>query len=270
MRHGAGFAIRGLTGIVVLLLLAAGLPAAAGEAAVSSANGIAYRVVGSGKPVIVMITGLGDDMSSFQAVAADLSRDATVVLFDRPGHGGSKSVPGVRDAKAIDRELSDMLTQAHVKGPYILVGHSLGGQFAEYYAASHPDQVAGLILEESRPTGFTRFCQDSGVKMCVPPAMLMNFMPAGAKAENADAAATEAEIDALPPLSGKPVLVLSRKVGAKASRFDVVWGQGQEKLAARYPGAVHRIADTEDHYLHKAQAAWFVTTVRAFAADASR
>lgn len=270
MRNNPGPVRRALASVAAVFLLVAGFPTTAGEATVSQANGIAYKVMGSGTPVIVLISGLGDDMSTFQDVAADLSRDATVVLFDRPGYGASKAAPGIRDAKAIDRELSGLLAQARVKGPYILVGHSLGGLFAEYFAASHPDQVAGLILEESRPAGFTRLCQDAGVKMCTPPAVLVNFLPSGAKAESAALPSTLAEVEAIPPLSGKPVLILSRKVGAKASRFDVVWGQGQESLAARYPGSTHLIADTNDHYLHKAQAAWFVATVRAFAGQAGR
>ncbi|HVH72990.1 MAG TPA: alpha/beta fold hydrolase, partial [Candidatus Dormibacteraeota bacterium] len=34
-------------------------------------------------------------------------------------------------------------------GPYILVGHSIGGSFARIYAGRFPGEVAGLVLVDS-------------------------------------------------------------------------------------------------------------------------
>lgn len=267
MRNGFTLAKAGAIAVLaVILAVTGGRAIAADKVKTARVEGrtVAYRVLGSGGPVLVMISGLGDDMTSFQAVAAELSKDSTVILYDRAGYGGSARAPGARDAEAIDRELSAMLPQTGVKGPYILLGHSLSGQYAEYYAARHPDQVAGLILEEARPADFTHQCQAAGVKMCMAPSLLMAFLPSGAKAELAAAPATEAQVEAIGPVRGKPVLVLSRPLGANASPFDAAWAAGQARLAARYPGARHLIAAKSGHYLHVDQKDWFVTTVRAF------
>ncbi|MDZ4052746.1 MAG: alpha/beta hydrolase, partial [Phenylobacterium sp.] len=149
-------------------------------------------------------------------------------------------------------------------GPYILAGHSIGGLYAEYFAAHHPDAVAGLILEESRPAGFTARCRAAGLSMCVATPAMMTFAPQGAQAEVAALEATVAQVDALAPATGKPVLVLSRAPGPKP--FDSLWTQAQSDLAARYPGALHRTAPAGGHYVHRDQRAWFVGEVTAFLA----
>jgi pimeloyl-ACP methyl ester carboxylesterase len=43
-------------------------------------------------------------------------------------------------------ELHALLAAARVKGPYVLVGHSIGGLIARVYAEQYPAEVAGLVL----------------------------------------------------------------------------------------------------------------------------
>ena len=50
---------------------------------------VAYRVLGAGRPVLVLISGLGEGMASFDDVAGDLAHSATVIAYDRAGYGGS-------------------------------------------------------------------------------------------------------------------------------------------------------------------------------------
>ncbi len=223
---------------------------------------VAYRVLGHGRPVIVLISGLGDGMSSSDKVAPQLARDATVIVYDRPGYGASAPARTVRDAAAAERELTAVLNASGVAGPYFILGHSLGGLYAEYFAAKHPGDVAGLILEESRPADYSRRCQAAGFAPCLPPPMLAALMPRAARAELAALADTEAQVSAVrrPSL---PVLVLSRPIAAGAGGIDGLWNANQGDLAARY--ATRRVsAPGGAHYIHKDQAAWFVAQVQAF------
>ena len=51
------------------------------------------------------------------------------------------------------RDLHGLLAAAGEHGPYVLVGHSIGGPYAMTYAASYPEQVAGMVLlDSSSPT----------------------------------------------------------------------------------------------------------------------
>ncbi|MGV9381876.1 alpha/beta fold hydrolase [Nonomuraea sp. NPDC003707] len=63
------------------------------------------------------------------------------LFLDRGGTGwsGPTRLPRTAD------ELYDLLRVAGVPGPYVLVGHSLGGLHARRCAQLHPDEVAGLV-----------------------------------------------------------------------------------------------------------------------------
>jgi pimeloyl-ACP methyl ester carboxylesterase len=225
---------------------------------------IAYRVLGAGEPVVVMISGLGDGMATFDDAAAELAKSATVIVYDRAGYGGSDEAEGARDALAAERELAAVLDQSGISGPYVLLGHSVGGLYAEYYASQHPDQIAALILEDSRPADFRRACEAAGVSMCASPAALAWTMPQGARSELAALVTTEAQVEHVAPISGRPVLVLSHPAPAHAGAFDTAWASGQNVLAARYAGALHLTAPSGGHYIHEDAAAWFLESVQAF------
>jgi pimeloyl-ACP methyl ester carboxylesterase len=227
---------------------------------------VTFRVTGSGRPALVMISGLGDGMATFDDVAAELGKTGTVILYDRAGYGGSEPGNGPRDAVAAERELSGLLAQSGVTGPFVLLGHSLGGLFAEYYAGKHPDQIAALILEESRPADFSRRCKAApGAGMCVPPAWMAWFMPKGAQREVAALPAVMDQVEGSARLKHKPVLVLSRPgKDTDETAFDALWTKAQTDLAARYPGSNHLTAQAGGHYLHHDQRVWFLASVQAF------
>ncbi len=48
------------------------------------------------------------------------------------------------------------LEGAGIEGPYVLVGHSFGGLYAQTYAARYPEEVAGVaLIESSSPDQFS-------------------------------------------------------------------------------------------------------------------
>ena len=59
--------------------------------------------------------------------------------------------PDPRDAEHAVTELHALLAHGGVVGPLILVGHSNGGLRTVLYAATYPDDVAGLVLVDPTP-----------------------------------------------------------------------------------------------------------------------
>ena len=66
--------------------------------------------------------------------------------YDRAGLGWSDADPMPRTAQRIVKELHTLLTNARMKGPYVLVGHSFGGLTARLYAAQYPEEVGEMVL----------------------------------------------------------------------------------------------------------------------------
>ena len=104
---------------------------------------------GTGSPTVVMDAGLGDFSLIWALVQPEASRITQVCVYDRAGYGWSDRSATPRTAQNIVNELHTLLTRSGVQGPYVLVGHSLGGMHVRLFAYQHPDQVAGLVLVDA-------------------------------------------------------------------------------------------------------------------------
>jgi len=106
------------------------------------------RCTGSGSPTVVLEPGLGETASAMARwIAPDVARTTRVCVYDRAGHGRSEAAPS-KHADA-PRDLHFLLEREDVPGPYVMVGHSLGGIFALSYTHRYPAQVSGVVLVDS-------------------------------------------------------------------------------------------------------------------------
>ena len=111
---------------------------------------------GSGSPTVVIDTGLGDWSTMWSWVQPEIAKTTRVCTYDRAGSGWSDAGPQPRTAQQFAKELHTLLQNAHVPGPYVIVGHSLGGLTARVFAHDYPADVAGAVLIESMsPPQFT-------------------------------------------------------------------------------------------------------------------
>src|SRR5262252_8953160 len=78
-------------------------------------------------PTVVLIAGAGDFSFDWSLVQPGLAQLARVCSYDRAGFGWSDPGPTPRTMKQEAFELHTMLSAALIKGPFVLVGHSLGG-----------------------------------------------------------------------------------------------------------------------------------------------
>jgi len=145
---------------VLLLIAAGGAFETVAESTSSNApfRGRTYLVnghrlylncVGEGSPTVVLFNGLGERTPSWASVQRAVSASTRVCAYDRAGEGWSNGTPGARDGQQLASDLHGLLVAAHVPGPYVLGGHSVGGVYALLYAAHYPDQVAGVALIDS-------------------------------------------------------------------------------------------------------------------------
>ncbi|WP_179236135.1 alpha/beta fold hydrolase [Burkholderia sp. AU28863] len=102
-------------------------------------------------PTVVMLHGLRSYAHTWAPVAAALVDRYRVVALDQRGRGLSDWDPR-RDyyAAAYVRDLDALVRELDLRR-FVLVGHSMGGANAFVYAASNPDRLAGLVIEDMGP-----------------------------------------------------------------------------------------------------------------------
>ncbi|PQP82275.1 alpha/beta hydrolase [Paenibacillus sp. PCH8] len=106
---------------------------------------------GSGSPTVLMEAGSGETSLSWRDIPAELAQHATVVTYDRAGYAWSESASTERTGANIVQDLHTALEKENIRGPYILVGHSLGGMYARLFAQSYTSEVQSLVLIDARP-----------------------------------------------------------------------------------------------------------------------
>ena len=63
-----------------------------------------------------------------------------------PDPAGAMQLPGPRDADHIADELHQLLLQAGITGPIVLMGHSIGGIYMRDYATRYPAEGCRIDL----------------------------------------------------------------------------------------------------------------------------
>ncbi len=109
---------------------------------------------GEGTPVVVIETGVTDPMENWRPLQQRLAQVTQVVAYNRAGYGKSEPGPLPRDAAREAEELKTLMEAAKIPGPYVLVGHSLGGLNVQAFAARYPGLVAGMVLLDPPPLSF--------------------------------------------------------------------------------------------------------------------
>lgn len=118
--------------------------------------------IGKGAPTVILEGGLGGGVVTWPFTQPAISAHTRVCSYDRSGWAWSSGTAPETGQETVLR-LHTLLDRAGEQGPYILVGHSVGGLYSQLYAASFPDEVAGMVLVEARHDAFDRMLAQAGV-----------------------------------------------------------------------------------------------------------
>ena len=229
---------------------------------------------GTGGPTVVLFNGMGEFSASWARITDPVSATTRVCAYDRAGQGWSDDVASPQDGVTAARDLHAVLAAAGEHGPYVLVGHSIGGPYAMTYAATYPEQVAGMVLLDSSspyqftavpayPTQYALMRRGLAILPTLARVGLQLVIPSGSPLPDEDAAVVEAvgstprafrngrdeismvprvfeQAQALTTLGSRPLAVVS----ASDSLGDEGWPAAQDRMAALSTDSLHTVAES--------------------------
>src|SRR5581483_6156594 len=269
-------AVGGAVGTVMAATSSNPTPAS-GRTYLANGHRLYLNCVGSGSPTVVLFSGLGEWTPNWAWVQANVSATTRVCAFDRAGEGWSGGDAVREDGHQLAADLHALLRVAHVPGPYVLAGHSVGGTYALVYAAQYPSQVAGVALIDSAtpyqfdlpdyPSFYSMFKRASALLPVVARTAMgkmelrSGFVSLPPRARDAARAfnsspiqltASRIEFLQLPTvfnqakgrlsLHGKPLAVVSASVGEMRG-----WAAAQRELARLSTNSTHRTVVGASH-----------------------
>jgi pimeloyl-ACP methyl ester carboxylesterase len=202
---------------------------------------------GVGSPTVVMDSGLNMTMETWGRVPADVSGFTRVCTYNRAGLGYSDSGPKPRTSKTIVNELDTLLVKAGVTGPYVLVGHSVGGLNVRLYASEHPDKVVGMVLiDASDENEYQRL---AALKSGAEKEKYLRH-EGGGNYEGVDLLASAEELRGASPIHAMPLLVLTaRRQEQQNTEEAQMIEQMQADLAKLAPNSKQIIAENSGHFI---------------------
>lgn len=283
-------ALRALCVLTCVVAMAAGahpLGAPPGELVDVDGHLMHLYCQGRGTPTVVLDAGLGGASLEWSRVVRRVARFTQVCVYDRAGYGWSDMGDYPRtSAREVD-ELHQLLANAGLRAPYVLVGHSFGGYNAQLFARRYPSLVAGLILvDSSHPEQVERFqAPPYSVKTApssrfglvqfgeMPPLhanlsqrarllMLYQFKHWKPRRtvsyELLGFRDSARDVRAAPALPAIPLVVLTRgrrvwPATPHGDRLEQLWIELQSELAAQSPEAAHIVVRAGGHMLHLEQ-----------------
>ena len=112
---------------------------------------INLHCVGTGGPTVVLMAGIFSWSLIWYKTQPVIAQKTRVCAFDRAAYGFSDPASQPQIISEVVEDLHTALNAGAIPGPYVLVGHSLGGLEARIYAQRWPKEVAGMILVDTSP-----------------------------------------------------------------------------------------------------------------------
>jgi pimeloyl-ACP methyl ester carboxylesterase len=201
---------------------------------------------------VILEAGLGDTLDVWRNVQPQIAAHcARTVAYNRAGYPDSGPASGPRDAESIVAELRAELSRRNIQPPYVLVGHSLGGLYMQYFARRYSDEVAGLVLVDSTHWKHGMQLDRSANTPYRTRRTVVLFMTWIARRELLDSERAGEQVHESPRAGALPTIVLST-AGALRGETAVSPAESarlQAEIVADFPSARHVRVDGSGHYI---------------------
>ena len=231
-------------------------------------------------PTVVIEAGLSQFTAhgSYGAAQDSIAAFARVCTYDRAGLGWSDPATTERTHDAMVDDLRALLAATRIRGPLVLVGHSMGGLLVRRYVQRYPRDVRAVVLLDATPEAmlFTEAAAaerralvariDAGLRSAAPgvpvvpmtpgtsPEVMLAFTPEVLEAVKQEYAAIDRvpaamrTADGYGTLGDRPLVVVRRgRTASPPNDEDERWRTWQESLLALSSRSRMVIAERAGH-----------------------
>lgn len=213
---------------------------------------------GAGSPTVVLEAGLGSGADSWGSLFDAIATTTRACAWDRPGIGRSAG-RGLHTGLEAVADLRAALDAAGEHGPFVVVAHSLGGVYAQLFAA-HPaadgTEVAAFVMIDTYEP-LLGVADDPAVPADLRAKVQESLDGTGAAIQQGEALdwdATMLELERLGPvrlpallLFTEPRLRYGDPSDPQAAALIAAFHRG---VARRYPTGDLRIVPDAGHFIH--------------------
>jgi pimeloyl-ACP methyl ester carboxylesterase len=238
-----------------------------------------FTRTGRGSPPVVFFSGLGNTMNDWRKVQRSVAEFTTTFSYNRPGYGLSAPSRRPRTGAGIVEETHELLRAAGLDPPYVLVGHSVGGLYANLYARTYPGEVRGVVLVDAshpdqlerfqtmRPT-LSRALRKAGFVMGLltpsTPGLAARGIGGGpvVNQESRALEATSQQLRDAPAFPAVPLVVVTATRHRPAVIPESEWQALQKDLVTLSPEGRQILAEKSGHFVHHDQPELVVQAIR--------
>jgi pimeloyl-ACP methyl ester carboxylesterase len=220
---------------------------------------------GAGAPTVLVELGAGGTVAAARELLRALATRFRSCIYERDGSGQSARGPLPLDAEHVTRDLAALLDRADIAVPIVVVAHSLGGLYAQHFAARHPDKVAGIVFVDPLTAEFQQRYRDvmAPEELAAEERWLAEELARGRVAELASMDESAMQVMEAGPLPPVPVVVLTAGAERPESSADThaLWQLTHSRLAAQSPRGRHVTVQEAPHSFLGHEAAILEATV---------
>lgn len=113
----------------------------------------------NGAHIIVCMAGFGSGEFPVAArhMTSFLEKDNFVVFVDRAGYGLSDDTDNEMTLAYIVEDYRRALQNAGIDAPYVLMPHSIGGAYANYWVSNYPEEIEAVVFVDGSQLSETAF-----------------------------------------------------------------------------------------------------------------
>ncbi len=222
-------------------------------------NTLGYISKGEGSPSVVFEANLGDGHEVWGAVVQKISKITKVFAytrnFDQQSSSPSGSFANALTSYEIAINLRKKLQANSVKPPYMLVGHSYAGLYVLKFAELYRQDVAGIVLVDGWPAGFSNSCQQLNLGNCTTPYLIQSLRAPKEQQEIRGLPERENIAPSAEKLGSLPITVMTATLPEKnqTQSYQEHWVRAQEKFARLLKNGKLVTAIGSRHNIHRSR-----------------